>query len=361
MYGLDDVAADLDKFRQAVVLGQPYRPLYVKFKLIWRCNLRCGMCNHWREERVNPLSFAELRTVVEDIAELGCRKVHITGGEPTLHHELPEIVAYMSQKGIRVNITTNGTLLTRGRARALADAGLRGATISLDSPDARYHDKVRGVKGAWKRSVKGFGRLKKYMSKGKGKLRINTVVGRPNFRTLANMPDLARELGADSLNLIPLDDHTGAKLRLNKRQIIEYNETVAPMIAEKGLAYGLFAHEDEAYPFGRSKQAVALSKSGAYAQGYYEQGPCFAPFTHALINHDGRVAVCCMLRDRPVLGNLREQSFKAIWGGPAYGAIRVAGQRPLFSACRQCDDFLHQNRRFADMLQLKSANISSPS
>ena len=359
MYPLEEIAADLDNFRQAVDQGLAYRPLYVKFKLIWRCNLRCGMCNHWREDRDEPLTLAELRPVVDDLAALGCRKVHITGGEPTLHPELPELIAYMSARDIRVNITTNGTLLTKNRARALAEAGLRGASISLDSPEARLHDKVRGVKGAWKKTVKGARRLARYLDKHKGKIRINTVVGRANYASLGALPDLARELGAATLNLIPLDDHTGERLRLNKQQIMDYNERIAPEIAAKGLAFGLLAHEDEAYPFGRSKERIALSKAGEYALGYYEENPCFAPFTHALINHDGQVSICCMLRDRPVLGNLRQQSFRDIWHGEAYGAIRQLGQRPLFAACRQCDDFLGQNQQMVEMLQLKSANMSS--
>ncbi len=348
MYALDEVAADATAFRAAVLNGQPYRPLYVKMKLVWGCNLRCGMCNHWRWSREAPLDISRLKAIADQLAELDCRKVHLSGGEPTLHPDLETLITYMSGQGLRVNLTTNATLITRERAKALAAAGLRGVNVSLDSPDPRLHDRIRGVKGAWKRAVKGFRHLRRGMKK--GKVRINTVVGRLNYTSLIDLPDMAADLGANGLNLIPLDDHTGELQRLSKRQIKEYNERIGPVIAEKGLALGLIQDVCQAYPFGMTSRQIRLSKKGLYAHGYYERHPCFAPWTHMLIDHAGRVRVCCMLREGPIMGDLRQQSLAEIWTGVTYAALRGSPARPLFSACRCCDDFLEENRRFAEIV-----------
>lgn len=359
MYALDTIAADAAAFEAAVHSGRPYRPLYVKMKLVWACNLRCAMCNHWREVRQPPLDLARFKTVVAELAELGCRKIHLSGGEPTLYRELPALIEFMASRGIRVTMTTNATLISRDLARALVEAGLRGANVSIDSPDPRLHDRIRGRKGAWKQALKGFRHLRRRMKK--GRLRLNTVVGRLNYASLVDLPELAAGLGADEINLIPLDCHTGEMQRLNKRQILDYNRRIAPLLAERALALGLIRRPGQAYPFGVSRAALEQSKTGLYALGYYERRPCFAPWTHALINHLGQVSICCMLRDGPILGDLRRQSFAEIWRGPAYAALRGRTELPLFSACRRCDDFLAENRQLAGLVQLRSENRSSSS
>jgi MoaA/NifB/PqqE/SkfB family radical SAM enzyme len=343
MYALGEIAADAPAFYTAVSKGQPYQPLYVKMKLVWDCNLRCGMCNHWRSKREPPLDIVRLETIVDELVALGSRKIHLSGGEPTLHSDLEALIAYMSEHGLRVTMTTNATLITRERGRSLAEAGLRGVNISLDSPEPRLHDRIRGVKGAWKRAIKGFRYLRRRMKK--GKVRVNTVVGRLNYASLVDLPELVAELGADMLNLIPLDDHTGELQRLSKRQIKDYNEHIAPVIAEKSLALGLMPDARQAYPFGQTSREINLSRNGFYAQGFYDRCPCFAPWTHAMIDHVGRVSVCCMLREGPIMGDLRQQSFAEVWAGANYAALRASQTLPLFPACRRCDDFLGENRQ----------------
>jgi MoaA/NifB/PqqE/SkfB family radical SAM enzyme len=348
MYTIDEIAADAELFRAAVTNGQPYRPVYVKMKIVWTCNLRCGMCNHWREERESPLGLARLKAIVDELAEVGCRKIHLSGGEPTLYRELPDLIAHMSARGLRVTMTTNATLITRDRAAVLAEAGLRAVNVSIDSPDPHQHDRMRGLKGSWKQATKGFRRLRRELKR--GRVRLNTVVGRLNYASLVDLPDMAADLGADAINLIPLDEHTGDLQRLNKRQIIDYNERIAPVIAERALALGLIQRSSQAYPFGVTHPAVERSKLGLYARGYYEQHPCFAPWTHALIDHLGRVSVCCMLREGPILGDLRQQSFSEIWAGANYAALRSQAELPLFPTCRRCDDFLDENRQLAALI-----------
>ncbi len=348
MYALDDLAADAATFKAAVLNGQPYKPLYVKMKLVWTCNLRCGMCNHWRWASDAPLKLDRLKPIVAELAELGCRKIHLSGGEPTLHPHLAELIAHITGRGLRVTMTTNATLINRERAGLLAEAGLNGVNVSIDSPNPRLHDRIRGIKGSWKRTMKGCRALRKELKK--GKVRINTVVGRLNYASLVDLPDMAAELGVDFLNLIPLDEHTGDLHRLNKQQISDYNEHIAPAVAKKALALGLMQHPRQAYPFGLTPQAARLSKKGLYAQNYYEDHLCFAPWTHALIDHLGRVSVCCMLREGPIMGDLRQQSFSEIWAGANYTALRTIETLPLFDTCRRCDDFLAENRQMAEVV-----------
>lgn len=359
MYALDEITTDAANFRSAVLDARPYKPVYVKFKLVWTCNLRCAMCNHWRERRAAPLRIDRLRAVVDELAALGCRKIHITGGEPTLHPDLVEFIAHSAGHGLRVTMTSNGTLIDKDRAKQLAAAGLHGVNISIDSPDRHLHDRIRGVKGSWKATVAGAGYLAHYLKT--GKVRINTVVGRKNYESMIDLPAFAAGLGAGSINMIPMDIHTDDVRPLSARQIRHFNSDIAPVIAEQALAAGLIKNEREAYPFGLGEPEIAHSRIAQYAQGYYDHHRCYAPWTHALIDHVGQVKVCCMLRERPVLGDLREQTFTEIWHGERFAELRARRDLPLFPACRTCDMFLGKNRRLDGLVQLRSTNTSSSS
>lgn len=351
MYALDEAEADAPAFRAAFARAEPFRPLYVKIKLIFGCNLRCRMCQHWRDARPEQLTTARLRDVLGELAEMGCRKVHFTGGEASLRPDLEELVAHAASRGLRVTLTTNATRLTRERARALVEGGLRGVNVSIDGPDACVHDAVRGVPGAWEQAVEGLKNLRKEARRGKLGLSINTVVNRLNLMRLDEMPSLALRCGVQRLRLLPVDDHTGEALRPAPDLIAAFNRDVAPRFARRALRAGLIESEDDAYPFGRDEAALAEGASGHYAFGYYRRRPCFAPHTHALIDHDGRVFTCCMQRGTPLLGDLRTHSFGAIWRGEAYRRVRAlmrAGER--LPACARCDDFIGENRRLHALL-----------
>ncbi len=345
MYHLESIAADRATFRACVATNEPYKPLYVKIKLTWRCNLRCQMCNYWRQERRNTLSPELLRATIDELAELGCGKIHLSGGEPLLREDLFELIEEMVARGIQVNLTTNGTLLTLESAERLVASGVKSVSVSLDSPEARIHDRIR-TRGAWKRTVKGLHHLRRaiHKARAKTKIRLNTVIMRTNYESLAALPELAHEVGADRLTLIPVDDPTGGLL-LNKRRIQDYNERIAPVIASRGLEYGLLDSEREAYPFGTEKAEIEQSKMGRYALGLYDTQPCYAPWTHTLITPNARVYACCMTRGLPrPLGNLLHTSFTEIWQGESYRAFRARMHEQPLEICRCCDDFLAQNR-----------------
>ena len=88
-------------------------------------------------------------------------------------------------------------------------------------------------------------------------IRINTVVGRLNYQSLIELPDLVANLGATSLNLIPLDENTDDLKALSKRQIADYNQRIAPVVAEKSLALGLIERSEQAYPFGTRCKGIS--------------------------------------------------------------------------------------------------------
>jgi MoaA/NifB/PqqE/SkfB family radical SAM enzyme len=337
--------------QQAVQNGQSYQPLYVKIKLIFGCNLRCAMCNHWREERSTPLPAEKLQAVFKELASLGCLKIHLTGGEPFLRPDTLDLVEAAVNLGLRVAMTSNATLLDKEKARRLARSGLNTLNISLDSPDRKTHDQQRGMHGAWKLTSRAVEYLVRFRKKDKPLLRINTVVTRQNYLSLASLPDFAHSLGVDAINLIAVDDHCGPHLMLRKDDIARYNQDIAPHIAERALELGLIEQPTQAYPFGQGPLAIRRAHRGRYAQGYYKQRPCFVPWLHSLIDFDGKVYPCCMTREQiPPLGDINKNSFSDIWQGALYTQLRQRMLPPSLAACERCDDFIQSNQAILDTL-----------
>ena len=360
MHSIETIQSDVDAFRRAVETRSPYRPLFVKIKLVFACNLKCEMCNHWRETREPPMPASRWIQILDELALLGCQKIHLTGGEAMLRRETPDLIEYASSLGIKVTMTTNGTLITKELAKRMVQAGLRGVNISVDSPDRRLHDQIRGVRGAWKKTTRAIEHFHRFAHKGKLTLRINTVVGRSNYASLAPMPDLAHNLGVDSLNLIAIDDHCGEHVTPRKRDILDYNQRIAPQIAERAIQLGLMRDEREAYPFGRTLDEMKRARNGNYAFGYYERYPCFAPWAHTLFDYNGLVYVCCMTRELiEPLGDLKSTSFTEIWNGAAYQKIRQMMHPPALAPCRRCDDFIDENRRMLGIIHPVISNKQS--
>jgi radical SAM protein with 4Fe4S-binding SPASM domain len=327
--------------------GAPYDPVYVKIKLTWRCNLRCAMCNVWRQGREDRLSLPVIHRLADQLAALGTRKVHLSGGEVLLRSDVFEVIDAFAGRGVQVNLTTNGTLLTEAMAHRLAESGVHNLSISLDGATPAVHDMLRG-KGNWKRTLHGVQRLRRAAKHVRRKLhiRVNCVVTRRNYQNLAGVPQVAYQAGADRLTLIPVDD-PGGRLRLNKERIRHYNQVVAPTLAEQALAHGMLNRVEEAYPFGVTGADLEWSKAGMYALGLYQAQPCYMPWLHALIDPQGKVYACCMLRSTPRLGNVIETGgFGAVWEGEAFRDFRRRmldpQQRPAL--CHTCDDFLEENR-----------------
>jgi cyclic pyranopterin phosphate synthase len=126
----------------ADTLARPLRDL--RISVTDRCQFRCTYCMP-REvfgrdfvflPREQLLTFEELTRLAQVFASLGVRKLRLTGGEPLLRRDLEKLVAMLAGIGgiDDIALTTNGALLA-GKARALAAAGLRRVTVSLDSLD----------------------------------------------------------------------------------------------------------------------------------------------------------------------------------------------------------------------------------
>lgn len=316
----------------------------LKLKIISNCNLKCEMCRYWQMPKQQLPREVIFRTLDHAVA-LGCVKVHLSGGEVTLHHDLVDAIAHGAQLGIRMNLTSNGVLMDKARARAWVSAGLRAASFSLDGVRSKTHDAIRGVPGAFKRTVRAIKTVVRENERLDGKLRVrvNTVLSERNLDEYPRLLEMAGELGVVDVLPMPIDGKRSP--RPTAKRIEWFNREIAPRAAELRRRYRMPLDAGRLFPFGRSQGELELAAEGRYALGHYEQHRCYAPYLHAFVSHTGEVFACCMTRDRMrPLGNVREQTLTEIFTGPAYQSFRRAMNSTRLAVCANCDQYLRENR-----------------
>lgn len=118
------------------------RPFYVRFQVTRRCNYRCRMCGQ-DHERGDELPAKEIEVVARRLAGIGARHLVLTGGEPFLRPDLPEIIAIFRGHGFSIRVQTNGGPQVREDVFArCVEAGLRDVSVSIDTLDAALQDEI---------------------------------------------------------------------------------------------------------------------------------------------------------------------------------------------------------------------------
>ncbi|MFH0938630.1 MAG: radical SAM protein [Planctomycetota bacterium] len=135
---------------------QERKPVVV-WNITRACNLKCIHCYSDSDARsyAGELTDEQCRTVVDDLAQYGVPAVLLSGGEPLMRPRFFELAAYMVSKGLRLTISTNGTLIDEAMARQLKNLRCAYVGISLDGIGAT-HDQFRGKAGAFETTVNAF-------------------------------------------------------------------------------------------------------------------------------------------------------------------------------------------------------------
>ena len=127
----------------------PNRPYHVQWMVTRRCNYRCAGCNVWREQDNEELSAEEIKRGLDVLRKLGVVEVLISGGNPLLRADIDEIIEYASRYFF-TTVYDNGSMAAE-KIDALRHANF--VAISIDSLNPEKNDRIRGVKGAWKRAM----------------------------------------------------------------------------------------------------------------------------------------------------------------------------------------------------------------
>ena len=166
----------------------------VAWEVTRNCNLSCVHC---RAAATKGPYCGELDTqtclrLIDQIVEVGKPIVILTGGEPLLRSDIFEIASYGTDKGLKMVMAPNGTLLSEAVAKKMVSAGIKRISISIDGATKESHDKFRGVKGAFDGALRGI----KIAAAAEIEFQINTTITKTNLDQIPKIQELAIKLGA---------------------------------------------------------------------------------------------------------------------------------------------------------------------
>jgi putative heme d1 biosynthesis radical SAM protein NirJ2 len=285
------------------------------------CNLRCRHC--YRDagtKEHGELTTQEGKELLAEIAKSGFKILIFSGGEPLMRFDIFQLVEHARKLGLRPVFGSNGTLITRGVAQRLKDAGAAGIGISLDSLDAQKHDNLRGMKGAWRQALAGMDNCRAVGLP----FQIHTTVFDWNDHEFEAIADAAVERGAAAFHiffLVPAGRGKDMAAEVLEQQRYER------------LLHRIIAHQ-QVVPIELKPTCAPQFMRIAQQQGVnlrFTKG-CLAGTAYCCITPQGDVHPCPYWPMK--IGNVRETAFSEIWQNNA--VFRSLREDSLGGYCGHC-------------------------
>lgn len=284
----------------------PALPRRFVLELTMRCNHLCGHCSAvWGPplaaagESLEMTTAEVTDTVARLLDEVPVERIAVSGGEPLLREDLPEILAFLRRRDVAPTIVTNGRLLTPARLETLHEA--EAFEITLFSHRRAVHDRMAGCAGSWDAALNAMANLRR----ANREFAAVFVACSSNWRDLARTVDLVVGLGAggviyNRVNFTPRTIVHGAGL-LPDPQMIRENLDTLELAGEKyGLPIAVSAVIEPCVVDTRTYRNLHFhwcSRAGENA--------CFT------IDPSGNLRVCS--HSPVVLGNIRDGGFTRLY------------------------------------------------
>jgi heme b synthase len=308
----------------------------VAWEVTRSCNLACIHCRAAAQDRPyeNELKTEECLQLLDNIAAFAQPIVILTGGEPLLRPDIFEIAAYGNEKGFRMTMAVNGTLVTPEKVQKMLNSGIQRISISLDGATAESHDAFRQVKGAFDGALRGMAHAREAGLD----FQVNTTITKQNLHELPAIQDMVVSLGAVAHHiflLVPMGRGKDlAEQGINAR---EYEETLhwfydqrdkVPLQLKATCAphyYRILRQRAKSEGKDVNFQTFGLD---AVTRG------CLGGTGFVFISHVGQVQPCGYLELN--CGNVREKPFREIWEkSPIFQDLRDFGKYE--GKCGRCE------------------------
>lgn len=284
----------------------------VKLAIVDGCNLSCSHC-YMGEMKETQNSAPNVKRRIDEAAELGVRILDFTGGEPTQHKDIVELIDYAGSKHFSVlNLSTNGMALAK---RELFEAVHRNhvtCNISMDGATEQTVDRIRG-KNVFRRLEEVLSRLDAHKIRFSLRFSINKV----------NM----REIGA----IIDYGERWGAKIDMEPTQKIGNaieNQLILDATEKADVAQEIAARKPHA--------TIEIEES------FTDQIPCDGGMSDLLTVNADDQAVSCLMISRSYAIPVPEQrvSLRQQWSKIQGLKTKMRDFKPVFPACKTCE-YLH--------------------
>lgn len=290
------------------------------------CNCKCSFCYHWKEHDKNELNKEEIFDILKQVHDLGCGLLVLNGGEPFIGPHFEDTVKKAHEIGYNINITTNGSLLSKKISNVAKY--IDSITVSIDYPDER-HDKDRKLEGLFKKSIGGIKEAQKYISD----VKINYSIHKGNMNSIKDMIKLVKELKCQIYFRLLVRESK------KESEVADYDLTINNEEDLKKITTELITLKKEGAP---------IVSSYPYLEYIRDKKRFECLISRFIINIDshGRVYNACPEYEgtkESIFGSTRQQKIKDIWFG------------------KKSEDFRKFSRKCNPNLNCYSACILEPS
>lgn len=306
---------------------EPYPP-YLEIEVTTRCNLKCVFCErtYWQEAN-RDMSFEEFRSIINQFPKL--KWIGLTGiGESFLNKDFLKMMRYVKSKNIYVELYDNFYLITKETADELIDIGIDKLFISLDAATKETYEKIR-VGSNFDRVIEN---LRYFFARKKEKngyfpeIAFHFIVNKFNIGEIPRYLDLVRSLTGGKKEDVQI-----TRMLHNFKEVDYLFTEIPPEIIETTNQKAKIMDIDISWSADVPQEKPVMSNCTEWIM----------PFIFAT----GHVVPCCAgneagqrsFQKETALGNIFEKSFKDIWRGPKYKALRETLKRggvPL--SCQNC-------------------------
>ncbi|MFC2073143.1 radical SAM protein, partial [Chloroflexota bacterium] len=300
----------------------------VAWEITRSCNLFCAHCRASADQGQysGELSTEECFHLIDEILEVGKPIIILTGGEPLVRNDVFQIAEYGVNKGLRVVMGSNGTLITEEIATRLKGVPISRLSISLDFPTAKLQDDFRGKAGAFEAATTGIANTRQAGIE----VQISSTITKLNVHYLDELLSQALKVGAIAFHpflLVPTG--RGKELESVELSPEEYEKTLN-WIYDKQAELGdkMFFKPTDAPHYLRvvkQRQKQSLETQSESTAGHHPMQSitrgCLAGTGFCFVSHRGQVQGCGYLDVEA--GNVRKQPFSQIWAdSPLFNDLR---------------------------------------
>jgi len=282
------------------------------------CNLKCPMCTSKDipEDQVGYMDWDLYKKIIDEAKGFVHDINLFLGGESLFHKRLPDMIRYARENGIGTRLSTNATVLTKDKAKAIIDAGLDFIIFSFDGYEKEVYEKIR-VNASFEKTlsnIKGFLEEKKR----RGSKKPYVVFQMIEFKDENTLPFKGRD--SEGMGFSAENEKKAAFLKRIEGLPIDKFSTIQPHTFAGNIK------RDEAKGF--------RPLGGRYV-------PCTFLWYSMSVKWDGTVVPCC--NDLPgsmPIGDIRKNSLMEIWNSPALTDMRekiASGQYKEIPLCKGCD------------------------
>ena len=315
----------------------------VVWNMTRRCNLKCVHCyaQALEEQGKDDISTEQGKAIINDLAAFGAPVMLFSGGEPLVRQDLVELAHHAVGQGMRAVISTNGTLITKEKAKELKAVGLSYVGISLDGGE-EVHDKFRAVPGSFKKALQG---IENCQAEGL-KVGLRFTINKRNVAEVPRLFELVRDLEVPRIcfyhlvysgrgsELMAEDlDHAGT------RAVVDLIMDRTRELFDKGYEKEVLTvdnHADGPYLWMRLLREDKKRADEVFELLQFNEGNSTGRGI-GCISWDGKVHADQFWRNH-TFGNVLERPFSEIWVDPEIEMLhKLKDKRPhVKGRCAKC-------------------------